>query len=53
MKHTGMEASCREGSKISMNARARLKAKPQFGRDDVLGTWLHSLEYLARVAFRW
>lgn len=23
------------------------------GGDDVLGTWLRSLDYLARVAFRW
>ncbi len=23
------------------------------GGDDVLGTWLRSLEYLARVVFRW
>jgi hypothetical protein len=23
------------------------------GEGDVLGTWLRSLEYLARMAFRW
>ena len=23
------------------------------GGDDVLGTWLRSIEYLARMAFRW
>ena len=55
-------ASCRGGSKIGMMDEAqggskrgseRLKAKPQFGGDDVLGTWHRSLDYLARMAFRW